>query len=782
MAPLSAVPEALPRTARALPGLLFALLVVALFADPLVFRRNFAGRDLAPYNLPMEKAIHDSYAQGRLPVWMNEISGGRPLLPNPNAGALYPVRALLSVFPFPTAMRLFPVFHWIAAGIGMIVFLTSLGASRAGAWIAAVTYVFSGVGMTEVFFPNLHPGMALLPWILWAIGRPTGSGSGRILLVSFLYGLIFLAGDVFTIGMALVSSLLWIFFETAREEQPRALLTFAVSVGLAALLAAPQIVATALWIPETNRGVLGMKLYESLYFSIHPLRLVELVVPFPFGANWTLANADAWGWPVFRGKSVGMFTTLYAGAFASMALFISRRERSKGFGFGRVLFALALVVSVAPSLIPRAWEKLASPLPLRNPEKFAVALVLALAVVTGLTFERLRAVPSSRRWPLAIGILFTLSAGTAALFPDAAGRAAVGSVGADPSMIPIASRKLPGALAEAGLLWTATLVAFDLLRRRSRPALAGALALLTSVPIAASRRIPQIFNEEEIFSPTPFARFLQRIDPHGSYRTLGESAYDPPSPLLYRYADPAASYMDSYRRTWIEHLHALWGRGTVFNHDFDSGDFARMQSLRHLSIGASRYSDSAPFFGSFALRWGIRFTDQSPLAGYRRFKGDWFQDWDRQDEALPDIRLAPRWLEETNALASAAALPRLNSGEIVLETGRRQRAASRGGIVQVLRNDPARLIVETLTRDPSWLFVLRGFWSHRVVRVDGHLVEAVPAQLAFSAVAVPAGRHRIDWTEKLPGEDVSRWGPVLYALVVLTAAVRGKSGRRRRFP
>ena len=97
-----------PTRRRLLPGIAFALLVIGAYADPLFFRRNFAGRDLAVYNLPMEKAVHDAYARGRLPVWLPEISGGRPLLPNPNAGSLYPVRPLLSALSFPMAMN----FHW----------------------------------------------------------------------------------------------------------------------------------------------------------------------------------------------------------------------------------------------------------------------------------------------------------------------------------------------------------------------------------------------------------------------------------------------------------------------------------------------------------------------------------------------------------------------------------------------------------------------------------------------------------------------------------------------
>ena len=78
----------------------------------------------------------------------------------------------------------------------------------------------------------------------------------------------------------------------------------------------------------------------------------------------------------------------------------------------------------------------------------------------------------------------------------------------------------------------------------------------------------------------------------------------------------------------------------------------------------------------------------------------------------------------------------------------------------MLEKSPERLVLETNAPQATWLFVLRGYWSHRQVLRDGLPVEVLPAQLAFSAVAVPAGLHRIDWRELLPGVSVSRWGPV----------------------
>src|SRR5262249_36284076 len=159
----------------------------------------------------MEKAIHDAYARARFPLWVEEVSGGRPLLPNPNAGALYPVRMLLAPLPFPFAAKLFPILHWLLAGLGALALARRLGASPGGAWIAGVTYAFSGVVVSDVFFPHVLPGVALLPWVIWVLAG-TGSFAGQAFRLSALLALSVLSGDVFTFGMALLAGLGWIAF------------------------------------------------------------------------------------------------------------------------------------------------------------------------------------------------------------------------------------------------------------------------------------------------------------------------------------------------------------------------------------------------------------------------------------------------------------------------------------------------------------------------------------------------------------------------------------------
>lgn len=744
--------------------MLLAVLVCGIYSDPLFSRRNFGGRDLLAYNLPMEKAVHDAYARGRLPVWMTEVSGGRPLLPNPNAGALYPLRPFLALFSFPLAMRLFPVFHWALAGVGLFCLARSLGTSRPAAWVAAVTYAFSGVAVSEAFFPHILPGLALLPWIVLAAGRPGIPASRKVVLLSFLFALVFLSGDVFSAGLAVACAALWILLEEARPRRARELLHLASSLLLAALAAAPQIVATLLWIPETGRAVTGLTLGEAFLYSISPLRLLEFVVPYPFGSTFALDVSQVWGRVVFHGKAVGLYATLYAGAFAVVAALSTLRERARGARFARGLAVAVLAVSVPPSLLPAGWERFASPLALRNPEKLAVGLSLALAILAALAFDRFRRTPPKPRGMLLAAEALCLFAALSWMWPEAAGRFALRLAGEASGPARLAGEKLAIAFAEAGLLWIATLVALEALRVLPRAGLPVCLALLTVCPLAANRRIARTFREEALFSPTPFARFLLRADPSGAYRAIGAATYRPPSVLQETLAATDPGQIEFSRRNWNQYTPALWQRGTVFNGDFDAGDLSRMRSLRSVSYRAAGSGQAGAFFGALALRWGIRFRDQPPLPGYHRFQGDALMDWDEHELACPDIRLLEKWREETGPVEALSLLPALKDREIVVESGSRAAGTARPGQLAVLEKTPERLSLETVTPDATWLFVLRGHWSGRTVLVDGKESEDAPAQLAFSAVRVPAGRHRIDWSETVPGGRVSRFGPVLFAL------------------
>jgi hypothetical protein len=746
-----------PVLLRFLPPLALAVLVVAVYADPLLCQRSFTGRDLLPYGMPLEKATHDAWARGRVPVWNDGVSGGRPILPNPNAGVLYPLRPLLSRVSFPLAMRVFPVFHWVLAGWGMLALLGALGASREARWVAAGTYMFSGVIVSEVFYLPLQAGAALQPWALWALVRPGGGTARRGVVIGVVYGLMLLAGDAVSIGIALLAAAIWILRETPSLERRRSALALAAGLLFAALLAAPQVCATALLVPETQRAVAGISVSEALTYSLPPWRLLELAVPYPFGDTWTLEASRNWGAGIVR----CFFATLYCGAFAALAFAGGRGGR--GSRFCVALAAVCAVCAAAGTFAPAAWRALPSPVPLRYPEKLAVGLVIAIAVQAGLGFDRIARAPRRiARFALAGAALLAVLAAWARLAP-AAVRGFAAASGASAGARLQAQGQIPPALAEASLAWVATFGALALLGPGPPARRVPAAVILAVLPLLATRRIALTDRDDALFPPTAFARAIARRDPEGAFRAVDASRYRPPSALEgeTNAADPNLAGL--YRRSWYFHTPTLWRRGTVFNSDLDAGDLSRTESLRRVSSYAASDPSGAPLFASASLRFAVRYRDQAPLPGFSRFGGDALQDWDESPGAQPDARLAARWREEPGAVAALRALPELAPGEIVVETGRSASGQSAHGSVRVLEKSPERLSFATSSPAPSWLFVLRSFWGHRDVRVDGRAVDTFPAQLAFTAVALPAGDHLVQWHEEIPGIRFSWIGPALFA-------------------
>ena len=767
----SATPAHRLGVSEAILALLFLLLVLAAYADPLFTRRTFVGRDIVPYDLPIEKAVHDAWARGEIPVWWPTISGGRPLLPNPNAGVFYPVRLLLSRLPFPLAMRIFPILHWILGGWGMLRLLRVNGGSRAAAWVGAVSYTFSGVLVSEVFYGVIHPGASLLPWSVWALARPTTRPIGRILPIALVWGLMLLAGDAFAVALALVSAALWILLEVPRPDRARRCIQGFAGLGIAVLVALPQVLATVLLAPETRRIVGGITVGEAIGFTIHPARLLEFAVPYPFGPSWSMDLSLDWGGAAFR----RFFGTFFVGPIAILGLLAPIRGTApRGAAFARWLVGISAGLALCGLLVPAAWASLPSPIPLRYPEKFMLGAALAMAFAAGI------AVDSLRQGAVRRGGLFVTAAVLAAaslgawIAPEAAARLAAAAIAAPPRVREMAGRDLPSALADGGLLWLASAGAAALLSRPGRSRLAGALVLLTAVPVVANRPIAQSFNEGAVLAPTSFARTVARRDPEGAYRTLDESIYRPAS-LLGPSQKDILSQNEIFRHSWFLYTHSLWGRGTVFNADLDVGDLSRIESLRRICALAATQADSGPFFASFGLRFGIRFRDQAPVAGFRPFGGDAFRAWDENPDALPHIRLVQHWREAAGSVEALTALPRLEQEQIVIETGRSASGAARPGRVHILKETPESLALTTESLDPAWLFVLRGDWSYRTVLLDGRPVPVVPAQIAFSAVAIPAGGHRIDWREEAPGLEASRWAPAAAALLLLVVGAAGRS-------
>ncbi len=273
-----------------------------------------------------------------------------------------------------------------------------------------------------------------------------------------------LAGDAFSVAIALLSAAVWIALETDAGARGSRVAALAIGFAAAVLLALPQVLATGLLAPETRRIIGGVTLAEATGFTPSAWRLLELAVPFPFGPTASMDLSRDWGTHVFR----HFFATFFVGPIALAGLLRGRRNAPPGWRFARAMAAAAIFLALAGHLLPAAWGRLPSPVPLRYPEKFMLGATFALALSAGIAVDRLRKFRTGGRGLLLGAVVLTALAAAAAAAPAAAGRLAVGAVGAEAGLAPAAARELPAALAVAGLLWAATAVAADLAGRESR--------------------------------------------------------------------------------------------------------------------------------------------------------------------------------------------------------------------------------------------------------------------------------------------------------------------------
>jgi hypothetical protein len=130
-------------------------------------------------NYPLHVLVGSMLRHGQLPLWNQYIFSGSPLLAGFNAGALYPLVGLFVVLPDRVAWVLTEVILFSLIAVGMYVFLRALALSTVACVLAAATFAFSGVVLSQVSHVDMTEGYAALPWMLLAVRHIVRDGRWR---------------------------------------------------------------------------------------------------------------------------------------------------------------------------------------------------------------------------------------------------------------------------------------------------------------------------------------------------------------------------------------------------------------------------------------------------------------------------------------------------------------------------------------------------------------------------------------------------------------------------
>ncbi len=170
----------------------FALVLTALLAITF-WRVLFGGeaffyRDYGFLGYPFVFFHHECFWNGDFfPLWNPYVNCGAPFLAQWNTLCLYPGALIYLLLPLPWSLGFFCVAHLFLGGMGMRALAERWTGSPFGAAVAGVAFVFSGLVLGCVIYPNYLVALGWMPWVVLATRRAWQEG-GRSIVLAALSG------------------------------------------------------------------------------------------------------------------------------------------------------------------------------------------------------------------------------------------------------------------------------------------------------------------------------------------------------------------------------------------------------------------------------------------------------------------------------------------------------------------------------------------------------------------------------------------------------------------
>ena len=761
-----------------------ALLLIGLG----IYRRLWLGeifffRDIYLYFLPQKELAVDLLRSGEMPWWNSLLHGGVPLLADISQHLFYPPNLLYLALPTATALSGLIALHVVGASLAAYALGRELGLRQSAAVVAAVVYAYGGPTLSNT---NLIIRLFGAPWLVLlvlavhrALGHePRSAAARRAAVAAAICGvLLVLSGAPEMTVFALLTALAWIWARPGRWRRlPATLAWGALGAGIAGL-AAFQLLPMVELVGGTERGE-GVGYASFSAFSLHPKRLPELVVPGFTGRVDTLVGEDFWGadlvdggFPYLLSVYLGMVAVglALAGLFAPVGGGMPRRLRR----LCAVMTGILLVLCLGRFLPGFEWVYEVPGIRLfRFPIKLMSFLALPFALLAGAGMDailRLDGRASRRTAWAAWGVL-----GGASTAGYLACRGAGLGFGLQEFFFGRSSLRAAEGLADAfghaaGVAFTAMLLV-AVARRRSAPPLARIpasrlaawlLVGLTATDLAVAGRPVQ--------PTTPGERLLAEPAAAAATRAVaaGGRLYRAPRPETLEMAPPSTEIVWLYRwnqETLSFYLGAAYGIPVIFHDDFTGLAPRRVMRLK-AGIEALPWERRLPLLSAAGVRAVITHEELEvdglervagigpPVAsGQSTAHGGAPFHLYRNLGAAPPVRLVHLWARAASEDDAIRALtgrgfdprrhavleidgeggPRPSSDPAACESTLEIDAESPNGRVLKVDSTCPALVVFTDGWDPGWR-----------VTVDGAPVELLRADVAFSAVAIEPGAHRV---------------------------------------
>lgn len=746
------------RRARVLTVLALVVVTALLYVRPLFFDETLVLRDHLSFTLPARQYLADSLAMGRLPEWWDGIGLGTAFAQNPAYGVTYPPVWLVAVVPMPYAADLLLALHVLLAGLGVAALSRRLGAEALGATVAGATFMAGGYVTSMVVNGIAVLTLAWTPWVAWAAYRIATAEARQTrdraaLSLAGLFALQVLSGDP---AGTLTSAFLAGGVALVVSSRPVSVLCVLCAAFLAALLlSAVAVLPTLHFLGDSERAG-GLSGTRGTIWSMHPLRLLELIWPQVLGdptieaqhiARIVADSSDGSGMSQ-SSWALGVYVSAPVLFFFGMAAVRDRRGRLLGLV---VAFFLLLALGRYTPFYG-AYRLLFVPERLiRSPEKHLVGALVLICALAGVGLKVAFRLGQGRWLRVLFALLatvFALANGLLAIFATrleealahlaaeseilpflqiGRGLVRVRSGGVSALLVALAialiawlakrSRFQPHAARLTALVLVGHLVgqAWDLLPTVSRAIVQVKPAVLVEANAAGDLR-PRVLRAQSLRLPVG-------LEPGELGIVMHETAVEN-SASRFGFAD-IPGYEGASTARYVDFLRAAPS-------DVGARRYVDLMGVRYAVVPSAKVAS-----------WGL--LERGSVFGYALLENR---------QARPRAFLTPRWEwlpSEREARARVLAPGEIDLGAVRLE-GHGDEAP--GGeptpcVVKVPR--PER--VELTCASPSGGYAVlldewRAGWS---ATVDGKPESILRADAVFRAVRVSAGTHEVVFAYRTPG-------------------------------
>ncbi len=692
---------------------------------------------------------------GHLPLWNPYLGNGAPLLANHQSALLYPPNWLALLLPLDLASSWLAALHLAWAGVGLVLLARALGLSALGQAVAGLAFGLSQYLVARVGFFSINATVAWLPWLVWAVELQLRAAHWRRALACAwrlaLFGaLLLLAGHAQTAWYALLLAGLWAAWRVLTTRRLRSLRGAALAASLAGALvlatavAALQLLPTAELLRQSPRAVAADHDFVMTY-SYSPWRLLTLLAPDLLG-NPAQGNYIGYGNYWEDADYVGVLPLLLAlfllVPVAARALWHTLRrlilvapgapeaERGLPLFLGAVGFvALLWGLGRNTPIFPWLYDHVPTFNLFQAPTRVLVWLVFALALLAGLGVDRWRA-PSGRAlyWTR----LGTMGALTLIISGVVGARLLTGDTALAANV-----RGLSLAMASAGVFLLAC-GGLSLLKPYLPPRVwGGAVVLLVALDLlVAGRGLNPGADPAAYRQPGPAtAELAALLDGHRLWyppsdeervkfsRFLSLADFGPPATAL------------ALRAALVPDVAVLDRLPSVNNYDpLVSARYAALVEVvgAHTTPNLLQLMDVSIIASTTTRRgWELVATDRVAGVGFYRVPGAPQRVW-----IVPAARTVPNLAAARLALAAPDFDP---AQFVILEDGPVDPPAPAISLTPSIN----AVTIPVILAEPGWVVLSDTYYPGWTVTVDGQPAALMPANIAFRAVAVPAGAHTV---------------------------------------